>query len=177
LSPVGQSVSDTELHFRLYNGRVAHVPIEGLLERMKDQVTARRNVVLRFHRYEGVAGPVGGFMMNYVVQRESTHALQALQAGHNGYRITVSRWTILPADTLNAEPVDTAVRIGSRFRQILEATDPDTTVTIWLYPQDFRYFAELRELAHGLNLRVAARPLPEGTPIAGSPNGSRSTSQ
>ncbi|MEQ9406306.1 MAG: hypothetical protein RIK87_01215 [Fuerstiella sp.] len=177
LSPVGQSVTSAELHFRLHNGRIAHVPIEGLLERMKDQVSARRSVVMRFHRYEGVAGPVGGFMMKYVVQRESMRPLQALQYGNSAYRVTVSRWTILPADTLSAEPVEAALRIGSRFRQILEATDTDTTVTIWLYPPDFGHFSDLRELAHGLNLRVAARPLPEGTPIAGSPNGSRSTSQ
>ncbi len=177
LSPVGRAVTDAEEHFRLSGGRIAHIPLNGLLDRMKSQVGARRNVVMRFHRYEGVVGPVGGFNMQYTVQRESMAPMQALQYGGDAYRISIARWTIQPADTLAAEPVDTALRLGSRFRQIIESADPDTTVTIWLYPEDFRYFGRLREIAHALNLRVAARPLPVGTPIAGSPNGSRSSSQ
>ena len=177
LSPVGAASSDQELHFRLYKGRIAEIPLEALLERLKEQVSARRNVVMKFHRYDGSVGPVGGFHMQYTVERQAVSPLQALQYGQNAYRISVARWSILPGDTLDAETVDSALRIGSRFRQVLEAADAETVVTIWLYPQDFQYFQQLRELAHGLNLRVAARPLPEGTPIAGSPSGSRSTSQ
>lgn len=177
LSPVGEAVVDNELHFRLHNGRIAYIPLPALLERLKEQVANRRNVVMKFHRYEGMVGPVEGFLMQYIVQRQAVSALQAIQRGQNAFQISVSRWTILPAETLDAEPVLEALKLGSRFRQILESTAPDTTVTLWLYPDDFGAFHELREFAHGLNLRVAARPLPEGTPIAGSPNGSRSTSQ
>ncbi len=176
LSPVSESVAEDELHFRLHGGRIAHVPLKGLLERMREQVVGRRNMVMRFHRYEGMVGPVGGFQMKYIVQRDSHSPLQSLQMGQE-LRITVARWSILPSDTLNAEKVDTALRIGSRFRQLLESTDSRTTITIWLYPDDFRYFSRLRELAHSLNLRVAARPLPEGTDISASPTGSRSTAQ
>ena len=177
LSPVSRSVQEGELHFRMNGGRIAHIPLEALLERLRSQVSARRNVVAKFHRYEGMVGPEGGFNMQYTVQRDSVAPLQALQQGQSGYRISVSRWSILPAETLAAERVDAAVRVGSRFRQILEATEPDTVVTIWLYPDDFQYFHQVRELAHRLNLRVAARPLPEGVDISGSPNGSRSSSQ
>lgn len=177
LSPVGEAVVDNELHFRLYNGRIAYVPLPALLERLKEQVANRRNVVMKFHRYEGMVGPVEGFRMQYIVQRQAVSALQAIQRGQNAFRISVSRWSIVPAETLDAETVDEALKLGSRFRQVLESSAPDTTVTLWLYPSDFGWFHQLREFAHGLNLRVAARPLPEGTPIAGSPNGSRSTSQ
>ncbi len=176
LSPVGEAVADEELHFRLHGGRIAHVPLNGLLQRMTEQVMNRRSMVMRFHRYEGMVGPVGGFQMKYIVQRGPLPPLRALQMGESA-GISVARWSIIPADTLTAEPVDSALRIGSRFRQVLEATNPDTTITVWLYPDDFQYFSRLRELAHSLNLRVAARPLPEGTDIAGSPNGSRSTAQ
>ena len=177
LSPVSRSVQEGELHFRMAAGRIAHIPLEALLERLRSQVASRRSVVAKFHRYEGMVGPEGGFHMKYTVQRDSMPPLQALQQGQSGYRISVSRWSVLPAETLNAETVDAAVKVGSRFRQILEATEPDTVVTIWLYPDDFQYFHQIRELAHRLNLRVAARPLPEGVEIAGSPNGSRSSSQ
>ena len=177
LSPVGSAVTEGEIHFRLNAGRIAHIPLESLLDRLKSQVAARRSVVMRFHRYEGVIGPVGGFHMKYTVERQTVSALQALQYGQGAYRVSVSRWSIMPAETLEAESVEAALRVGSRMRQIMEATEPDTVITIWLYPGDFRHFGRIREFAHGLNLRVAARPLPDGTPIAGSPNGSRSTSQ
>jgi hypothetical protein len=177
LSPVGSAVTDGEIHFRLSGARIAHIPLEPLLDRLKAQVSARRGVVMRFHRYEGVIGPIGGFHMKYTVERQTVSPLQALQYGQNAYRVSVSRWSILPAATLEAESVEAAMRVGSRMRQIMEATDPDTVITVWLYPDDFQHFGRIREFAHGLNLRVAARPLPNGTPIAGSPNGSRSTSQ
>ena len=113
----------------------------------------------------------------YVVQRQVMSPLQAMQYGHNSYRFSVSRWTIEPSDTYRGETVDEALRQGSHFRQLVESAEPDSSVTIWLYPGDFENFSRLRELAHSMNLRVAARPLPEGTPVAGSPNGSQSTSQ
>ena len=115
--------------------------------------------------------------MNYIVERQAAAPLQSLQYGGNAFRIMVSRWTILPAETLEAEPVDAALKLGSRFRQVIEAAEPNTVITIWLYPDDFPRFGDLRELGHRFNLRVAARPLPTGTPIAGSPSGSRSASQ
>lgn len=177
ISPVSRDATSDELHFQLAGGKVAHIPLEQLLDRLKDQVSQRRNIVQKFYRSEGIVGPVGGFRMNYIVERQAVAPLQSLQYGGNAFRITVSRWTILPAETLEAETVDAAVKIGSRFRQVVESAEPNTVLTIWLYPDDFSKFGALRELAHRFNLRVAARPLPPGTPIAGSPSGSRSASQ
>lgn len=177
ISPVSKDATDGELHFRLADGKVAHIPLERLLERLKDQVGQRRSVVQKFYRSEGLVGPVGGFRMNYIVERKAVAPLQALQYGQNAFQIQVSRWTIVPAETLAAEPVEAALKLGSRFRQVIESAPPNTVLTIWLYPDDFSSFGKLRELGHRLNLRVAARPLPDGTPIAGSPNGSRSSSQ
>lgn len=177
ISPVSRTVQTEEQHFRLENGRVAHIPLEGLLERLRKQVAQKTSIVRRFRRAEGIVGPVGGFRMTYVVERQSADPIQALKYGQSGYRVTVSRWTVVPAETLAAETVTNALRLGSRFRQVIESASPDTVLTIWLYPEDFAHFAKLRELAHRLNLRVAARPLPKGTPIAGSPNGSQSASQ
>lgn len=177
LSPVTQQVTEDEIHFRLSGGRIAHVPLDALLKRLKEQMVTRQNLVAKFHRYNGSVGPVQGFRMEYIVQRQSLPPLQAMQYGQAPYQLSVSRWQIHPADTLAAEPIDDALRIGSRFRQILERTYPETAITIWLYPNDFEQFHRLRQFAHQLDLRVAARPLPEGFPITASPSGSRSTSQ
>jgi hypothetical protein len=177
LSPVARTTSEQELHFRMSSGRIAWVPLEPLLDRLKSQVTSRADVVRRFGKYEGMCGPVGGFVMKYSVERVAPSPLDALNGIQRGFRIEVSRWTVTPSETFDAEPVEVALRSGSRFRQILEATDPDATITIWLYAEDFARFHELRELAHKLDLRVAARPLPAGTEISGSPGGSRSSAQ
>ncbi|MEZ6062530.1 MAG: hypothetical protein R3C19_19480 [Planctomycetaceae bacterium] len=177
LSPVGEPVTEHELHFRMNEGHVAYIPLEALLERLKAQVKSRSSTVMKMNRYEGSVGPVGGFRLNYTVERSSLPPLQALQYGGGSYRVSVSRWTLVPAETLDAESIDEAMLVGSRFRQVLETAPFDSTVTIWLYPDDFAQFRRIRELAHGLNLRIAARPLPAGTPIAGSPSGSRSSGQ
>ena len=100
-----------------------------------------------------------------------------LQSGDGRTRVNVSRWTIEPVESLVDETFDEAIRPGSRYRQGIETAVPDTVVTMWIYPDSFKGFAALREVAHGLQLRVAARPLPAGTPIVGSPSGSKSTAQ
>jgi hypothetical protein len=177
LSPVARTTSEQELHFRMSGGRIAWVPLESLLDRMKAQVTSRADIVRRFGKYEGTCGPVGGFVMRYSVARAAPSPLDALNGIQRGFRIQVSRWTVAPSATFAAEPVVDALRPGSRFRQIVEGADVDATMTIWLYAEDFASFHTLREFAHKLDLRVAARPLPAGTEISGSPAGSRSSAQ
>ena len=177
LSPVTKPAEKDELHFRVENGRVSQIPIEELLERLKSQVLARRSTVMRFNQFQGTVGPVVGYNMTYVVEKDGPSTLESLQSGDGRMRISVSRWTITPDEALEDESIEEAIRPGSRYRQIVETASPDTVVTMWIYPDSFTGFATLREVAHGLLLRVAARPLPEGTPIVGSPNGSRSTAQ
>lgn len=177
LSPVARTESDQEIHFRLSSGHISWVPLEALLERLKSQVTNRGGLIRRFGRYDGVCGPVNGYSMKYTVERHTPSPLDNLNGVAMGYRISVSRWTISPTDRLRAETVDDALKFGSRFRQIAEAADPDATMTIWLYSDDFDEFRRLREFGHGLGLRVAARPLPAGSEITGSPSGSRSSAQ
>lgn len=177
LSPVTKSVEKDELHFRIANGRISQIPIDELLERLKAQVLARRSTVMRFNQFEGTVGPVLGYNMTYVVEKEGPSTLEALQSGDGRMRINVSRWTITPDTTLADESIDESLKPGSRYRQSVETAAPDSVVTIWIYSDSFAGFAAVREVAHRLQLRVAARPLPMGTPIVGSPNGSRSTAQ
>ena len=158
-------------------GHISWVPIEPLLERLKGQVSNRAGVISRFGRYEGVCGPVGGYSMKYAVERHTPSPLEGLNGVSTGFRISVSRWTVTPDDSVRAEPVNEALKFGSRFRQIAEAADEDALMTVWLYQGDFVHFRKLREFGHGLGLRVAARPLPDNVEITGSPGGSRSSGQ
>lgn len=177
LSPVVRTDSEQELHFRLSGGRISWVPIEPLLERLKRQVANRADVIRRFGQYEGICGPVGGYTMKYAVARQAPSLLEGVHGTSSGFRIAVSRWTVIPVESLHTESVDEAIKFGSRFRQIAEAADFEALLTVWLYPDDFAHFRKLREFGHGLGLRVAARPLPADAEITGSPGGSRSSGQ
>jgi hypothetical protein len=177
LSPVTKPVESDEVHFRVAEGMVSMIPLNDLLDRLKDQVMSRRSTIMRFNQFEGQVGPVSGYSMKYTVEKEGGTALESLQTGDLRVRVSVSKWQLQPEESLLQEPIADALRPGSRFRQQLETCPPDSVVTIWVYENSFSQFAAIRELAHGLRLRVAARPLPEGTPIVGSPNGSRSSAQ
>ena len=176
LQPVGQKVEEGELHFRVADNRISHVPLEELIERLKTQILNRRSTVIRMPKYEGMVGPISGYRMNYVVERANLSPLESLQY-NGGIRVGVSRWTIEPDIEIPSETIGDAIRPGSRFRQLVETARPGSAVTLWIYPDSFAGFSALREVAHGLQLQVAARPLPQGIPITGSPGGSQSTAQ
>ena len=92
-------------------------------------------------------------------------------------RISVSGWKVVPQDTLMAETLEEALHANSRFQQCLRLADRDATLTFWVYPDSFAAYRALQELAHKKGFVVAARPLPLGVPIAGSPKGSQSVGQ
>lgn len=177
LSPVTRAVESDEFHFRVQGGRVSRIPLDELLERLKAQVLSRRSAIMRFNQFEGTVGPLGGYSMKYTVEKEGPSSLEALQTGDGRIRVNVSRWELVPEQSSVEEIVEAAVQPGGRLREQLETCPPDTVVTLWVYEDSFDVFSPIRELAHSLSLRVAARPLPAGSPIVGSPNGSRSTAQ
>jgi hypothetical protein len=77
----------------------------------------------------------------------------------------------------NGETTDVALSPHSRFRQVLSAVTPDATVTLWCYPDSFDAYRTIREELHRLGIPTACRPMPEGAPIGGSTEGSKSVVQ
>ena len=56
-----------------------------------------------------------------------------------------------------------ALEQGSDFRQGLAKILPGrTTITIWVYPDGFEAFRQIRKELYRLNYVIAARPLPPG---------------
>lgn len=170
ITPVSRVISEneTELHFRCLGGGVTAVPIEELVERMKAQMERQRDAILRLKRFSGSVGPVRGWNLNYVVETQQQLGM---------VRASVSKFELLPESDLAGERSDAALRPDSAFRNELRKAEPGSTLTFWVYPDSFVLFRKLQALAHREGFTVAARPLPEGTPIMGSPNGSRSAAQ
>lgn len=177
LSPLGKPVESGEVHFRLDQGRISEIPLETLLDLLRSQLRARQSVMFRLNEFRGETGAISGYSLLYEVEKRGPSPLQALQTGDNRIIIQVSRWELRVEEQLFEESTEDAVRSGARFRSRLETLPPESAVTIWVYENSFTHFAALRELAHSLQLRVAARPLPDDAPIIGSPGGSRSSAQ
>ena len=88
--------------------------------------------------------------------------------GHGGSYVGLRRWALLPVSNDLGEPWRLALEQGSDFRQKLAKILPGrTTITIWVYPDGFDAFRQIRKELYGLGYAIAARPLPPGVPISG----------
>ena len=177
LTPISHDVQGQEIHFRLYNGRIAYVPIDELINRLRTQISQRKNSLLKYRRHVGEVGPVDGFRMSYVMVRQRLSALEELKHGSGLVRITLSEWQLQPEPDLDTETAAEALQPGSNFIRALRSADADASLTFWVYPDSFELFRKVQQYAHIVGFIVAARPLPFGVQIAGSPQGSRSAGQ
>lgn len=177
MTSLARAVNQREMHFRLAANRVSHVPVEELLERLKGQVERQKDWLMKFHRHEGVVGPVTGYSMKYVVERQTLSAIDRLKYGSGMVRIGVSEWVIERGPGLESESMEEALRAQSLFQRKLLSAEPGTVITFWVYPDSFALYRALRQAAHQEGFEVAGRPIPQGMPIAGGPRGSRSLAQ
>jgi len=169
-TPVGRVVNGEEIHFRLGEGRIAFIPIEDLFELAKSQTRRHSGSIADLaSRIESV-GPVQGFSLDYVIEAKVDQA--------RGQVLIRSReWVVRPVGIGNGETAEEALSPRSRFRQVLSAVNPETTVTLWCYPDSFESYRTIREDLHRLGIPTACRPMPEGAPIGGSTEGSKSVVQ
>jgi len=170
ITPVSRTVMGREMHFRLEKGRVAEVPIEALVERLKEHIERRKEWLVKTRQHKGQVGPINGFNLEYLIGVETV-------PGFGGYRMSMRYWEIHPEATLRGETEEVALSQGSKFYQALLGAGPDTTLTFWVYPDSYALYRKLQHFAHEQGFPVAGRPLPQGIAISGSPNGTKSASQ
>jgi hypothetical protein len=90
----------------------------------------------------------------------------------------LDRFVLLPTSADLGEPLAAALTEPSEFLAILNGFEPNrTTVTVWVYPDSFDAFRKLKSELFRRGYATAGRPMPEGHPIGGSPDGSRSAAQ
>ncbi|GAB6165302.1 hypothetical protein JCM19992_13020 [Thermostilla marina] len=180
VTPLGKKVDhETEIHFRLENGRITFIPLDELLKELVDDARTRVPSLLRMPEITATVGPIGGYRLRYTLGRQSATPEDRWSAGPvAGGRIELKRWVLIPSGTVTGETVEEALQATSMFRRRLAGYDPQTTViTIWVYPEDFGNFRKLRDVVHELGYAAAARPLPKGFPISGAPDGSKSMAE
>jgi hypothetical protein len=122
-------------------------------------------------------GPLDGFRMQYTLVRTERNVTTGVGVARASY-VELERFVLLPESDDLGEPMDLALAPDSAIRRMLKDYPPDhTTITVWVYPDSFRDFRRFKTAMFNLGYATAGRPLPEGHPIGGSPDGSHSAAQ
>ena len=177
-TPISRAVDGPEAHLLISNGRVMFIPLERILEEFQSQ--AKRQAY-KLADQDGVDrdGRADGRIPAPLHARASRHSRPdgrkpAAAAATRGCKNGRS----FPPRTIWASRCGWPWQKGSDFRRTLAKILPGrTTITIWVYPDGFDAFRQIRKELYRLNYAIAARPLPPGTPISGSPEGSKSAAQ
>src|ERR1700685_75992 len=81
LTPLSRAVQGKEMYFQLLNNRVAYVPIQELMERLRPAIAEQRSRLMREGIQQGQVGPVAGFHMDYIVRVRRLSTLDELREG------------------------------------------------------------------------------------------------
>ncbi|HUS38240.1 MAG TPA: hypothetical protein VMX74_02250 [Pirellulales bacterium] len=177
-TPISDKVFGDELHLQLRGSYVAEVPIDELFEEAKEQAREKVWKLDQLSEVTELAGPIRGFRMRYTLEKKELPLSVRLETGRSGHMIRANHWELIPTESQLGEPTEVALAPGSQFRRLVDSLDPkSTTVTVWVYPDSFADFLRLKEQLYHRGFATAARPLPMGVSIAGSPGGSRSNAQ
>jgi hypothetical protein len=152
--------------------------LEQLIDRFKADAQQKAHRLADTSELTDTVGPEGGFRLRYTLERHEVSREEALRTGRTGAYVQLKRWSLLPVANNVGETFDEAMAVGSQFRQVItDRRSRGMTITVWTYPDSFDAFRQIKKELYRLGFPVAARPLPEGTPISGSPDGSKSTSE
>lgn len=164
-SPISKTVFTKEEHFRLLSGRVVRIPFEELKELLLGD---RRQLIWKLQdqpEISGSVGPLGGFRLDYHFVRTAT-----------GGSLTAAYY--IPVQPEMGEPLAEALASGSAFHAAIDHLDrPNTTITVWTYPDSFNEFRLLKKELYTLGFGVAGRPMDKDSRIGFSPSGSKSAAQ
>lgn len=175
-TPIARTVFTEEIHFRIARGRVCHVPVTSLVDAMKAQLRSSAPPQSHGGKVDGETGAMDGFRMVYTLDVSGT----PVAGSGNLQRVTVEldRFELVADPLLTGETVDEALAPGSGFHSRLDRMKPQqTTVSLWVYPDSYREFMQLRDALRARGFQTAAWPLRDGQPIAGGRDGLRTSAQ
>ncbi|MEX0643395.1 MAG: hypothetical protein WD468_11870 [Pirellulales bacterium] len=177
-TPLAETVTGKEIHLRLAEGNVSVIPLEELLKNFKQDAEDNSWRLRDRDSFVATVGPVEGYELRYRLQKQPFALQSASGLEQHGTAVRLVKWELVPALAQIGEPVDQSLSSNGDLRRCLARNSPTgTTITIWTYPESFSDFRKLKKALFDLGYATAARPLPQGILIGGSPNGSRSAAQ
>lgn len=177
VTPLARIIVQDQLHFRLQGNRVSEVPLQRLVELAGTELRERSGALMRQGSRIGVVGPVQGYLLNFKLELTGPSMTELSRQGGGTVRIALTSFEIEPTKDIHAETPEEALSAGSRFWEAAQDVPQGTTFTLWTYPDSFKLFRLLQARLQEHGFLVAGRPLPEGIPISGSPEGSASAAQ
>lgn len=169
-SPVAKPAKGQEYHFEVRGDRIAFIDIQQLLELVKKDVQIRMRLSGSPRGIQSEVGPVGDFGLAYEIGPMNDML--------GGTGVGLKGWEVVPTRDPRGETVERSAQALSDFDRTIRRLSPSSaTITMWVYPDGFGTFRIMRDRLHALGFMVAARPLPEGIPVRGSPMGSISAGQ
>jgi len=176
-NPIAKTVFSEEVHFQLRGGKLSYVPLEELISRMKSEWKVKSEKLKTAHRTMETVGPIGNFRLQYELDTETVS--QLTQFGEiQRQAVRFDGFTILPSSENLGDPVSDALRENSEFTQVLgRYPQGKTTVSIWIYPDSYAAYNELKGWLYQHDYKIAVWPLEAGARISGGPNGFRTSAQ
>jgi hypothetical protein len=176
-TPLAKTVFGREEHYRLLSGRLTHVPLSELTDRLKREAEQKVWKLRDAPQVTETVGPLEGFHLKYTLQRTS-YVMQTSSGPVRREAVELAQFVLVPVSEGLGVPLDEAMQSESDFSQSIGRLDPrETTITVWTYPDSYTDFRRLKDYLRTRGFLSAARPLPHGHPIGGSPRGTKSSAQ
>ncbi len=176
-TPIAKTVFSDEVHFRLREGRLVYVPMNELVEIMRNEWQEKARKLETARQTLETVGPVGDFRLQYQLDVED----ETQQTGYGPVSRRTpgfTRFVMVPVRESIGAPLDEALSEDSEFRRRLDEWNPEkTTISVWVYPDSFGEFNRLKQWLYERGFRTACWPLSGNSPISGGPGGYRSTAQ
>lgn len=170
-NPIASTVFSQEVHFRLTGGKLVYVPMDELVNKMKQdwQLIAEKRT--QFNTSRDTIGPIGNFRLQYELETSAT-------AGSRR-QIRFKRFTLFPVVDSAGEPTEIALsNPASGWNTVLKNLNPvQTTVSIWVYPDSFKEHALIKKWLYENKFKMASWPLEFGSLISGGPDGLKTSAQ
>lgn len=175
-TPMAKTVFGDELHFRLKGNLLSVVPIEKLLNEIRNDFE-RIAGSSRNGQMQAAVGPVRGYIAKYRMEKNRGMVARGGKV-QMATRIQLVGMSVEPLKEPHGQPIDQVLRNRSELDIQLAGRNPgNTTITVWVYPDSFAAFRQLKEHLYSRGFATAARPLPMDHLISGGPDGSRSNAQ
>jgi hypothetical protein len=177
-SPVARPADDEEFHFELRRNRISYIDLSQLLEKTRADAQIRIRMSDRFGAIGAKVGPIGAFSLAYELVPAVPSNVEELVDRRTIRRFELKGWELIPESENRGETYEGTQNPISEFTRAVNRINSErATITLWVYPDSFALYRQIRNDLVDRGFSVAARPLPEGLAIRGSPMGTQSAAQ
>ena len=176
-TPIAKTVFSDEVHYRLLAGNLVHVPMNELINLMRDEWQQKAKKLDTARETIETVGPIGNFRLQY---RLAADEIAVRTAYGDIVRKTTEfkRFVLVPTGGSLGQSLDELLTEDSSFRNHIDRMNPKTTtISVWVYPDSFTEFNRLKKWLYERGFQTACWPLSQTSLISGGPSGYRSTAQ